>query len=106
MKSRRLIQLGLAVVILAVGWWFWSSRSSSLLPKDRPKIADGGAANIPQSSSRVLTTDTHPSPEASLAQPKPKDVAMKEILAAENARLLDFYGKVVDQDDQPVGGVT
>lgn len=78
--------------LLAVGWWLTTGRSNK--------------RNV--DSSNEITTAPTPAGSAvsnagtSNAAVKTKMEAMQEIWAKENTKPLDFYGKIVDQNNNPV----
>jgi hypothetical protein len=106
MKIRRSLYISLVLLILGIlGWWFWASK------KDQPSGAKSGsssntatpngATNRPNASNAQPTSASAPTPplvDSKLAK-------MEAFMSAQNARSLDFYGKVIDQHGDPVAGV-
>jgi hypothetical protein len=101
----KLVGALIVFLLLLLGWWLWTSRqvkstesqektaTASLANTAVPNAGQPGASN-PQPASAPTPTPINP-----------KVAEMHAIVAAENSRSLDFYGKVIDQHGEPVAGV-
>lgn len=103
--NNRSYLVGILVVVLLLlgGWWFWTSKQVN--PAEAPVQA------APTSSTNtVVPSGTTSQPNASTANPASPSRAAALARLAEfqgaideaNGRSLDFYGKVIDQNGQPV----
>jgi hypothetical protein len=91
----------LVVVLVALSWWITSRPNAALSPLESPTLA---AANG-QSSRFTNSLSTPEPPSAAVAPNEPRQSQEQAVLAA-LSKPISFWGKVVDQQDKPVGGAT
>lgn len=109
MKKRLILTIGV-VVLVVVGWWFGfrEQRGASTVPAkaaDARPITNSAPPSGPADLSR-LSPANYPNglpPKKDFVDPKVAKI--EAIVAGENAKSLDFYGKVIDQKGDPVPGV-
>jgi hypothetical protein len=97
-KHLRIVIAGLCLLAGLV-WWLWPS---SPLPKIAPAIV----APSPQPDTQPPVAATSPSQTAPppASDSRGKEEVMSEKLGILNDQPIEFYGKVIDQRDEPVGG--
>lgn len=101
---KKLRWIFIVALLVAVALLFWHRRSSRSTPSPSPSA---------QSSEPVSETSPTPSAPsqsaigpATSAQPVSKRQQMQNLLGAVNHKAIEFYGKVVDQQGAPLGGVS
>lgn len=134
MRNRKLFNIILAVLILGLlGWWAWmANRPEPTVAPAMKKVAKAAPVNPPAktatvsqppSKEAIIQSRNLPSAaEIEAAENDPKLTAeeraellqdpnkaavyarFEKMIAGLNSRPLDLYGKVVDQDGQPVAG--
>jgi hypothetical protein len=100
MNKRLLIGGALTFLILLL-CYFWFQSSSPPM-EGMSKTSNGALASNPQSTPSDSAANTPEPTKVPWETGKQKEELVKEIWDAENARSLDFYGKVIDQYGQPV----
>ena len=92
----------LVVLLMLFGWWWTSRQFKPVKPQGKPPTASSASAAAPKASQPGAST-TNPA--------RPSDAAVlgrlgefKAAIDAANDRSLDFYGRVIDQQNQPVVG--
>lgn len=106
MKKRRSRYITLIVIVLGIlGWGFWAGKK---VHPSEPK--NGNSANAVAPNSAINRPGASNAQPASVSAPAPplvdsKLAKMEALMAAQNTKSLDFYGKVIDQHGDPVAGV-
>ena len=104
-RFRLAIIIVFAVLTSALLWWALGKRPEPALKKTPTPSIHGSNPSAIASGSPPLSASATPTPKNPLLD-NPKVKAMLSIIAQQNAKSLDFYGKVVDQHGQPVSGVS
>jgi hypothetical protein len=107
MKSRSWIVV-LVVVVLVLFWIFWPHRiqpvrvaeEKAVIPAAQKQIV----ANVPQSSTAVVSGAGQSQAQVNLQKVKQEPGAFEKLVEARN-KPIDFYGQTVDQDGNPLPGV-
>jgi len=104
MKNRLYILIGL-IALLGILWLFFSKQGqlSTILSKRENKTLPDTIARASISPQPIPSaTNSPPVASASPTAVNPKETAIKALWASQNAKSQDFYGKVVDQNGEPV----
>jgi hypothetical protein len=102
------LTLGIAALLLLfIGLWAWRNKRARVA--DLQSMGTGvasnsqGAIKAVSGTSDSLKPDSHTAPANQSIDPKA--ALIDGIMTGENAKPLDFYGRVVDQEGRPVPGV-
>jgi len=112
MKSRtlRIFVAGAALLIVVLGYLLWSQKSVAPEPPTTPAPVTTPTNNAPAHSSPTASTPATPPPviphKPDLPPGQNKEDSMSKVLNVLNEQPINFYGKVIDQYNNPVSGVT
>lgn len=98
MKKRTLLLIIVVLVLLFLLWW---------LPRTQSVPSTGKAEPATEPTSRQATNaSAAPTPPTSAPLSQPDKLEFLRDLARKSNRPIRFYGKVIDQDENPIPGVT
>ena len=111
--NKRIIVFLLGVALLLITWWLikhWRGYSTKDLAGPTVQNFASNSVSAAPSQSQTGSGSTAPSPTIQSGLEKlehnPKVIAMENAVAAENAKTINVYGKVIDQFGQPVVNAT
>lgn len=103
MKKRAVILVLLIALLAFLAWWLWARGAAKPAAESKPTDSPSLAAKASQSVSSATQAGS-PAPAGTSAAKPDLKAQLHEIMSNAN-RPISFYGKVIDQDGNPISGV-